>query len=78
MFVGGRRRRLVTIASAVSEYAYALKVYDLLLGVLQQGRQLLQAVMAAAAGHNQPALQPVGAQNVPVVLHVRPIAQEQP
>ncbi len=68
MFVGGRRRRLVTIA-------YALKVYDLLLGVLQQGRQ---AVMAAAAGHNQHALQPVGAQNVPVVLHARPIAQEKP
>ena len=75
MFVGGRRRRLVTTASAVSEYAYALNVYDLFLCLLQQGKQ---AVMAAAAGHNQPALQPVGAQNGPVVLHVRPVGQQQP
>ncbi len=75
VFVGGRRRRPMTTASAVSEYAYALNVYDQFLRLLQQGRQ---AVMAAAAGHNQPALQPVGAQNVPVILHARPVGQQQP
>ena len=65
----------MTTASAVSEYAYALDVYDLFLCLLQQGRQ---AVVAAAAGHNEPALQPVDAQNVPVVLHARPVGQQQP
>lgn len=75
MFVSGRRRRLVTTTSAVSEYAYALNVYDLFLCLLQQGKQ---AVIAAAAGHNQPALQPVGAQIGPVGLHARPGGQQQP
>ena len=65
----------MTTATAVSEYAYALNVRDLFLCLLQQGRQ---AVMAAVAGHNEPALQPVGAQSVPVVLHARPVSQQQP
>jgi len=50
---------------------YALNVY-----VSPTARQA--GVMAAAAGHNQPALQPVGAQNGPVVLHARPVGQQQP
>jgi hypothetical protein len=73
VFVGGRRRRLINRASAVSQHAYALSVCDPLLCFLWQGRQ---TVMAAGAGHNQPALQPVDAQNVPVVLHTRPVGQQ--